>query len=151
MHTYHLLLNSEMDTQLLSQSLAEQCQAGVVFLQGDLGAGKTTLTRYWLQALGVTGAIKSPTYTLVEPYQVNARQIYHFDLYRLQDPEELDMLGFQDYLSDYSVLIIMEWPSKAGYLQPEPVVTIRLTTDGDIRNVNIESQIALDLPASLLS
>lgn len=151
MNIYNLVLNSEANTTILAQSLAEQCEAGVVFLEGDLGAGKTTLTRYWLQALGVTGAIKSPTYTLVEPYQVKARQIYHFDLYRLQDPDELDMLGFPDYMADDTALIIMEWPSKAGYLQPEPQVAIRITTDGETRQVHIESQMTLDLPASLLS
>lgn len=151
MHSYQLSLATEADTTRLAQSLAAQCQAGVVFLQGDLGAGKTTLTRYWLQALGVTGAIKSPTYTLVEPYQVNHTPIYHFDLYRLQDPDELDMLGFQDYLADDAALIIMEWASKAGYMQPEPQLVIAITTADASRDVSIQSQMALDLPTDLLS
>ena len=81
-YSFNLTLNNEQDTQNLAQILAQHFTTGVVYLIGDLGAGKTTLTRHYLQHLGHQGSVKSPTYTLVEPYQVKGRDIFHFDLYR---------------------------------------------------------------------
>ena len=153
MPQYHITLNSEADTQALAHLLGQQCSTGVVFLQGDLGAGKTTFVRYWLRALGITGAIKSPTYTLVEPYQTAKKPVYHFDLYRLHAPEELDLLGFQDYVADAGALILIEWPCKAGYLQPTPSICLDINmsahTQDDVRTVTIDSSIALVLPIGL--
>ena len=127
-----LILSSEQDTQLLAEQLAALPLTGSVWLSGDLGAGKTTLTRYWLQALGHTGAVKSPTYTLVEPYSIEqsngiVKSVYHADLYRLQDPEELSFIGFDEYLDEPEALVIIEWASRAdGYL-PSPTLFIDMT------------------------
>ena len=127
-----LILNSEQDTQLLAKQLAALPLTGSVWLAGDLGAGKTTLTRYWLQALGHTGAVKSPTYTLVEPYSIEQsngtiKPVYHADLYRLQDPEELSFIGFDEYLDEPEALVIIEWASRADYYLPMPTLFIDMT------------------------
>lgn len=106
--------------------LAEVADKGaLVTLSGNLGAGKTTLTRGFMHAVGHTGAVKSPTYTLVEPYDINGRNIMHFDLYRLSDPEELEYLGFRDYL-DGTSLCLIEWPEKANGFLPEPDLAISI-------------------------
>ena len=132
-----LILYSEADTQRLAVQLAALSLSGSVWLAGDLGAGKTTLTRYWLQALGHTGAVKSPTYTLVEPYSIeqndgSIKPVYHADLYRLQDPEELSFIGFDEYLDEPNALVIIEWASRADSYLPPPTLFIDMTqADGD--------------------
>ena len=121
-----LSLSNEQDTQKLAQKLAQHIAKGVIYLIGDLGAGKTTLTRYWLQSLGHQGAVKSPTYTLVEPYSIQAKDVFHFDLYRLNDPYELELMGIRDYLDQTDALFLFEWPSKGGDEIPKAdhVITI---------------------------
>ena len=138
-----IILKSETDTQALAQQLAEMNLTGSVWLSGDLGAGKTTLTRYWLQAMGHTGAVKSPTFTLVEPYRITQadgtiKPVYHADLYRLNDPEELEFIGFYEYQDEPNSLVIIEWASRAeGYLT-KPNVTIDIKRlDNDDREVVI--------------
>jgi len=127
-----LTLHSEKDTQRLAEQLAALPLTGSVWLAGDLGAGKTTLTRYWLQALGHKGAVKSPTYTLVEPYSITQndgaiKPVYHADLYRLQDPEELSFIGFDEYLDEPNALVIIEWASRANSYLPPPTMFIDMT------------------------
>ncbi|WP_339663996.1 tRNA (adenosine(37)-N6)-threonylcarbamoyltransferase complex ATPase subunit type 1 TsaE [uncultured Psychrobacter sp.] len=127
-----LTLHSEKDTQRLAEQLAALPLTGSVWLAGDLGAGKTTLTRYWLQALGHKGSVKSPTYTLVEPYSITQndgaiKPVYHADLYRLQDPEELSFIGFDEYLDEPNALVIIEWASRADSYLPLPTMFIDMT------------------------
>lgn len=116
----NLIIESAKEMMALGGKIAETFpQGGLVFLNGDLGTGKTTLVRGLLRYVGFDGVVKSPTYTLVEPYLFNSRKIYHFDLYRLADPEELEYMGIRDYLSS-DALCLIEWPEKAqGFLPQE--------------------------------
>lgn len=131
--TFSTVLLDESASQQLAAQLAQHCTQGVVHLVGDLGAGKTTLTRYWLQALGHQGNVKSPTYTLIEPYEINGQPIYHFDLYRLNDPYELELMGIRDYLEQPNALLLIEWPSKGEPIVPEADLLIQLTVAGEQR------------------
>ena len=106
-----------------------------ICLRGDLGAGKTTLARGLLRAYGYQGAVKSPTYTLVEPYEFPGLNIYHFDLYRVSRPDELDFLGVEDYFSAGN-LCLVEWPERGGKLLPVPDLEIELTDAGDGRQLH---------------
>jgi len=102
-------LPDEAATLSLGASLSK-C-SGIIFLNGELGAGKTTMVRGFLQALGYQGAVKSPTYTLIDPYEIAGRRILHLDIYRLGDPSELEALAIRDELGADNTLLI-EWPSK---------------------------------------
>ncbi len=115
---HDLLIADEAEMRALGARLIQACdRGGVITLSGDLGTGKTTLVRGALQALGVEGGVRSPTYTLVEYYPFTDFAVAHFDLYRLGDPEELEYLGYRDYLNP-STLCLIEWPERAsGYLQ----------------------------------
>jgi len=122
----------------LWRQLPSKC---LIFLHGDLGAGKTTLVRGFLRAAGFGGAVKSPTYTLVEDYTVGDRKILHFDLYRLVDPEELEWIGINDYF-DQDCVCFIEWPDKGkGFLpQPDVVITLRPEADGRLLEIEIISE-----------
>ncbi len=122
-------------TERLAQALAATAPVpAVVHLHGDLGAGKSTLARGWLRALGVTGAIRSPTYTLVERYPLAAGEALHLDLYRIGDGAEMEFLGLDD--TD-AALWLIEWPERGGGLLPAADLHIALAIDGDGRRCEL--------------
>ncbi len=137
---FRLDLPDEAATLALGARLARVLAPGLaIWLRGDLGAGKTTLTRGLLRELGFAGRVKSPTYTLVELYGFPRFNLYHFDLYRFADPDEWEDAGFREYFNPGSVCLV-EWPDKGGGLLPAPDVVLVLDFCGgtDGRSVRIE-------------
>lgn len=118
----------------LYKELPSKC---LIFLQGELGAGKTTLVRGFLRAAGYTGAVKSPTYTLVEEYTIAGCKIFHFDLYRVVDPEELEWIGIRDYF-DQDCVCFIEWPDRGKGFLPKPNRVINLVTEGEGRSLYMQ-------------
>jgi len=126
--------------EALGARLAQACTgAALITLEGELGAGKTTLVRGMLRGLGHQGKVKSPTYTLVEPYEIGARRVYHFDLYRLVAATELDDIGLRDYL-DAEALCLVEWPERGGARLPVPDLRIVIDYTGTGRAVTLGAQ-----------
>lgn len=116
--------------------IANLAPESIVYLSGDLGAGKTTLVRGMLRSLGYSGAVKSPTYTLLEPYEIDGREIYHFDLYRINDPEELLLIGIDELLASPALKLI-EWPEQGAGIIAPPDVTVSLAVEGTGRTLNV--------------
>lgn len=126
-------------TEALAATLAHsRPERAVVYLEGELGAGKSTLARAWLRALGVTGAIKSPTYTLIERYPVPGGEAAHLDLYRLAGAAELDFLGL-DELAAEATLWLIEWPERGQGSLPAPDLRLRLAPAGEGRRAWLEA------------
>ena len=126
-------------TAQLGAALARELPArtgGVLFLVGDLGAGKTTLARGFLREAGVTGTLRSPTYTLMEPYSCEGRSLLHLDLYRLVDPGEVEQLGLADYPPDQCVWLV-EWPDRGAGFLPPPDRVVELEYAGAGRRARI--------------
>lgn len=126
----------------LGGDLVKFCHPGaIIFLHGPLGAGKTTLVRGMLRALGFAGNIKSPTYTLVESYILHTFQVFHFDLYRLKHPQELLDIGLEDYLQPNAICLI-EWPEKAAAILPKATIscTIEISSDGLSRKIAVRKE-----------
>lgn len=152
MHAYTESLNNEESTLAFGQRLARATFAepastavaksgsghpslgALITLKGELGAGKTTLTRGILRGYGYEGAVKSPTYTLVEPYEFDQCHIYHFDLYRLADPDEFEFLGIEDYFQPDN-LCIVEWPERAENFLPQADIELQLSGTGESREL----------------
>jgi tRNA threonylcarbamoyladenosine biosynthesis protein TsaE len=134
------LLPDEDATNALGAGLARVLEPGlVVYLSGDLGAGKTALTRAVLRGLGFAGKVKSPTYALVEHYVVSRLNLYHFDLYRFGDPREWLDAGFHEYFNADSACFV-EWPEKAAGLLPPPDLRISLEIQGSGRRADITAE-----------
>lgn len=142
-HTCTFSLADEQATVAMGKQLAdivkgELKQGIVVYLNGDLGAGKTTITRGFVQGMGHIGHVKSPTYTLVEPYDLADWHVYHFDLYRLGDPEELEFMGIRDYFNENCCCFI-EWPEKGFGLLANADITINMAYQGEQRTVEFQA------------
>ena len=148
---FEIDLSGEHRQEQLGSQLAQVCSPPcVIYLQGDLGAGKTTLVRGFLRGLGYQGNVKSPTYTLLEPYVLADCACYHFDLYRLADPEELEYLGIQDLLEDNAILLV-EWPERGEGVLPAPDLMIQLRHTGAGRHLEFlgESPVGASIVAAL--
>lgn len=119
-------------------------QPAVIWLEGELGAGKTTLVRGLVQALGHPGNVKSPTYTLIEPYVLPSGSLYHLDLYRLRDPEELEFLGVRELTGEpgAGATVLVEWPDRGAGFLPNPDLLIALAVSGAGRTVTLTARSA---------
>jgi tRNA threonylcarbamoyladenosine biosynthesis protein TsaE len=140
-HTYRL--HDEAGTDALGHALAQVLQPGLaIYLHGDLGAGKTALTRAMLHAAGYTGHVKSPTYTLAEPYSIMLNEsmvtLIHFDLYRMLSAEEFLDAGFREHFNPNTICIV-EWPEKGGAVLPRPDIEITLSVQGYGREVELRA------------
>lgn len=126
----------------LHAAVAQSSQRWVVFLHGDLGAGKTTLVRGFMRGYGYEGAVKSPTFTLVEPYETPSYRVYHFDLYRLVEPDELEFVGLNDYLvpeQSPPAVVLIEWPERGLGALPDADIEINLSIAGKARCAHLVS------------
>jgi len=132
-------IHNEIEMMEFASSLAKGIDGGCyIYLHGLLGAGKTTFTRGLLRGLGYHDKVKSPTYTLVEPYEIKNRSVFHFDLYRLNDAEELIEIGVQEYFSSDAICVV-EWSEKGKPLLPKPDIDCHITFLHNEREITLES------------
>lgn len=146
-----IYLEDEQATLRVAENFQQKLLPGLLIcLTGTLGAGKTCFVRGCLRAGGHTGAVKSPTFTIVEEYKLDEIPIYHMDLYRLGDPEELEYLGIRDYLAPGAICFI-EWPERGSGVLPVPDITVTLTMEGDGREIELKgiSQRGKDIIATM--
>ncbi|CAG0965678.1 tRNA threonylcarbamoyladenosine biosynthesis protein TsaE [Methylophilaceae bacterium] len=139
---FTLYLPDEAATLEAGARLAQMLTPGLtIYLHGDLGAGKTTFVRGLLHGLGHLGKVKSPTYTLVEPYVISRFNIYHFDLYRFMGEDEWEAAGFRDYFNAQSICLV-EWPEKAGILLPVADIDVQLAPEDAGRRLKASANTA---------
>lgn len=137
---HSVFLENEAQQEACGARLAAACDGPLlVFLQGDLGAGKTTFTRGLVRGFGHVGAVKSPTYTLIEPYDIAGRKVYHLDLYRVGDPGELEYLGLREMLAEEAVLVV-EWPERGEGWLPTPDLWLRIDHRPDGRMLDFRAE-----------
>lgn len=128
-----IILNSLDDTADIAKEIASELEtysknkASIIFLEGDLGSGKTTLVKEILKSLGLSEPVTSPTFTIIEPYLIKDKKIYHIDLYRIESRKELEVLGIEEYSAENDCLIFIEWPEKAEGFFSEYDLKIRLS------------------------
>lgn len=135
-------LKNEAETVNFGAKIATTIEGGeIIFLKGDLGAGKTTFVRGFLNALGHFGNVKSPTYTLIEPYSISGKNVYHFDLYRINDPEELEAMGIRDYCDGESICLY-EWPEQGQGVLPEADIILSISHTESGREVKVDAKSA---------
>jgi len=134
------IADSQQAMEVLGRGLAAACgsDAWLIYLQGELGSGKTTLVRGFLRGLGYQGRIKSPTYTLVETYELDECRIIHFDFYRIADRNELELIGIRDYFAGHAICLV-EWPERAGNALPPPDLRLHFRyAEGSVHAVRLE-------------
>tara|TARA_B110000503_G_C7146576_1_gene413281 strand:+ start:1720 stop:2226 length:507 start_codon:yes stop_codon:yes gene_type:complete len=130
--------NTDFLGKMLGKALLNDRSGGVIYLQGELGAGKTALVRALLRSCGVEGRIKSPSYALLETYKVSSLYFYHLDFYRFKNPQEWQEAGFRD-LFHLNAVVLIEWPEKAEDLLPQPDLNIHLIYEGDARIAELDA------------
>ncbi|MFT4677039.1 MAG: tRNA threonylcarbamoyladenosine biosynthesis protein TsaE [Candidatus Azotimanducaceae bacterium] len=134
---FEYTVEDEAGTLAFAKNLGSLLEcSGVVYLKGDLAAGKTTFSRGILRSYGYEGAVKSPTFTIVEPYDLQFGQVYHFDLYRIAQPEELEYLGVDDYLEG-GHLCLVEWPERGDGFLPNADIVVELAPRGRGRHIKL--------------
>lgn len=137
-------INTLEETEQFAYNLAKQIRqqllnkSVIIYLIGDLGAGKTTFTRYFIKYFGYQDKVKSPTYSLVEQYEIPGINIYHLDLYRLSAPDECSFLGLDDMLNSKNAIMLIEWPEKGIDFLPVPDITLKFRNDVDNNSRNVE-------------
>ena len=137
----------EESMELFGENLSASLKSGgVVYLDGNLGMGKTTLVRGILRGLGYIGPVKSPTYTIVEPYEFENQDVFHFDLYRISNPEELEYMGIRDYFKD-GALCLVEWAEMGEGVLPKPDLVVHLELIRNGRSVSIEPKTSYGVEA----